>query len=289
MRWKLKPEWMDRAGRTASAVLGLLLLAASWMRTSLERLEAREEERAVFLSEADYCSPGLFGYQDYCDFKRFRGVFDEVAAFDQQKVSLEFAGRHHFVEAAWITEELFGVFNIRPRLAGPDLGWESPGAWLSDACWRENFGADPSAIGASVIVNRKAFRLAGVLPPGFSFPDKTEIWLPIAAGEMRADRGSGHFRVVARLAPETSFKAAQDHFQSSLKALRRKFPEVFEAEGSLLAPIECYPRYLAFNSGVEILERGSEAEQASENGALPVLLESEELVSTRPAADHKRG
>ena len=48
---------------------------------------------------------------------------------------------------------------------------------ISDTVWREQFGADPSAVGRAVRVNGAPAVVTGVMPPGFKFPFMQQAWL----------------------------------------------------------------------------------------------------------------
>src|SRR4029077_8583677 len=44
-------------------------------------------------------------------------------------------------------------------------------ALLSDALWRDHFSADPLVVGTTLILDRQAYTVVGVLPARFRFPD----------------------------------------------------------------------------------------------------------------------
>ena len=59
--------------------------------------------------------------------------------------------------------------------------------------------ARPGAIGRTVTFGQRAVTIVGVMPPGFGFPGRTDIWyFPSSAGET-ASRSAHNYRVVARL------------------------------------------------------------------------------------------
>jgi predicted permease len=47
---------------------------------------------------------------------------------------------------------------------------------LSHQVWIDRYGQDPDVIGREILVNGATLRVAGVLPEGFSFPYREEIW-----------------------------------------------------------------------------------------------------------------
>jgi hypothetical protein len=65
-------------------------------------------------------------------------------------------------------------------------------ALLSNALWQSRFGGRSDALGQTIHVFGKTLTVVGILPPGFQFPDKTDIWIPtntiVPDAESRAGR-----------------------------------------------------------------------------------------------------
>lgn len=82
-----------------------------------------------------------------------------------------------------------------------------PVAILSDAAWRERFGADPHVIGRALSLDGTSRTVIGVLRPAFTFPARTEIWtlLPIDAATAQL-RSEWRVDVFGRARPGTAFE-----------------------------------------------------------------------------------
>lgn len=88
---------------------------------------------------------------------------------------------------AYVTPNLFPMLGVRPvvgRLLGAEdlqLTGETP-VLISYDLWQSRFSGDPGLIGKSIQVpgtfRRRAFRLVGVMPRGFAFPDGANLWVP---------------------------------------------------------------------------------------------------------------
>ena len=48
-------------------------------------------------------------------------------------------------------------------------------AVLSDALWERTFARDPAAIGRPILLDRQPFTIVGVMPRGFTFPQRGPI------------------------------------------------------------------------------------------------------------------
>jgi predicted permease len=50
---------------------------------------------------------------------------------------------------------------------------------LSHGLWRRRFAADPGIVGRAVILNDIPTTVVGVMPRGFDFPQRAELWIPL--------------------------------------------------------------------------------------------------------------
>jgi len=92
--------------------------------------------------------------------------------------------------AAYVSANYFSVLGVGPLLGRTFLPEEdrkgsAAVAVLSYSLWQRRFGGRQNILGAEIRVTsfgRQEFTVAGVMPQGFHFPEKTDIWLP--AGQM---------------------------------------------------------------------------------------------------------
>ena len=55
----------------------------------------------------------------------------------------------------------------------------APVAILSYGFWERRYGKDPAIIGRTVRMNGAPTTVIGVMPQGFSFPQKQDLWVPL--------------------------------------------------------------------------------------------------------------
>ncbi len=76
---------------------------------------------------------------------------------------------------------------------------------ISDSLWRNRFNADPQIVGTDIRMSGQHYRVLGVMPAGFSFPNRnTQIWLPFAftdAQRSDTERGNEYSQTVGRMRP----------------------------------------------------------------------------------------
>jgi putative ABC transport system permease protein len=79
---------------------------------------------------------------------------------------------------------------------------------MSNGLWKRRFGSDPSVLRETLSLNGRSFTVVGVMPAGFDFPAKTELWVPAAPRE-GLFMGAVVFKLIGRLAPDFSLEQAQ--------------------------------------------------------------------------------
>jgi putative ABC transport system permease protein len=146
-------------------------------------------------------------------------------------------------KCAYVTSTLFSTLRVRPWLGRALLPEEDQlegnrVAILSYEYWRRRFAADPNVIGRTLTVDtfgRRDYTVAGVMRPGFDFPNQTEIWLPVGwDGIPRARRGPW-LSVIARLKDGVPARQAQ----SELSAIQSRIAERYRdaSSGAAVIPL----------------------------------------------------
>ncbi len=123
-------------------------------------------------------------YPDLVDLQQARS-FEDIGAYLTRSFTLSGgeAGAER-VRGASVTPNLFPLLNVAPVLGrhflsdeGMPPGLESS-VMLTDGLWRRRYGADPDIVGRDIIVNERARTVVGILPPGFRFPERDELYMP---------------------------------------------------------------------------------------------------------------
>jgi putative ABC transport system permease protein len=170
---------------------------------------------------------------NYVDWKAQTQIFQDAAAVADRVYSLTGNGiEPEEVQGAAVTWNLFAVLGIRAALGREFLAEEDrPGAarvvLISHGLWKRRFGGDSGLVGRQVLVNDQKYTVVGVMPPGFSYPNRdTEIWTPIAlTPEELANRGGHYLHVVARLRSGVTLAKANAELQVLCTRLARTYPD----------------------------------------------------------------
>ena len=108
-----------------------------------------------------------------------------------------------------------------------------PLAVISYALWLNRYHRDPNIVGASIVLNRKAYSIVGVMPRSFEFPllegrlDQAQLWVPMSLGpdELSDDAaGNWGYQMVARLKDGVSLSQATQDVDRVAQQIMRDFP-----------------------------------------------------------------
>jgi predicted permease len=181
---------------------------------------------------------------NFRDWQRMATSFTAMGAFTTASANLVDRGEPERLIGARVTAEVLPVLGVRPllgRVFTPEEDREGAAGTviISHGLWRERFGSDPHAIGRTVVLNDLPFQIIGVMPPGFSFPQReAQFW---TAMRFRAadfeDRANWYLYGIARLRPGVSVDDAQAELSVIAAQLERQYPAENKNKGATVADL----------------------------------------------------
>jgi predicted permease len=158
-----------------------------------------------------------------------------VSLYRDDGVIVGEAGRAEREFVMRVTPDFFATLGVAPALGRAFVEDETAfgrdrAIVLSDTYWRQQYAADPGAVGRRIRVNGLSYTIVGVLPREFRFlSSKARLFLPLASGSddrMSARRHWGSSsRMVARLAAGTTLSEAQAQIDADNAANESADPE----------------------------------------------------------------
>lgn len=227
MRTALRHLWRQCRQRPAFfavtvLVLGLGIGAATLVFSIVDAVVLRplpyaEADRLVTLWDTntekglthDPISP--VNFMDY----RVLPVFADAAAWWRPGINLEDPGQDPLrVNTIEVSNNLFSLLGVTPQVgegfpASTTLHHPDKVAVISDRLWRSRYQADPTVVGRPLSLNGTAYRVVGVMPPGFHYPDDVDVWQRLQWDLTQHSRSAHFMEAVARLAPGTTLTEAQ--------------------------------------------------------------------------------
>jgi putative ABC transport system permease protein len=168
---------------------------------------------------------------DVLDLERYQTSLADFAAYTIGTLNLSGDERPERYEGGYVSARLFRLLGVAPTL-GRDFSEADyvPGApavvMLGHALWQQRYQGDAAIVGRTVRVGGAPATVIGVMPPGFQFPQRQEVWAP--APVQVSDIGRGHawsFEVVGRLKPGVGHDAVAAEYDALLERIGREHPD----------------------------------------------------------------
>ena len=115
-------------------------------------------------------------------------VFEDIALFrNLANFNLTGAGEPERLLGARISANLLPLLGVSPVLGRgfteeeDEIGNDTV-VLLSDVLWRRRFGADPSIVGKTIMLNGVPYTVVGVMGPDFQYPAREfQVWTPLTS------------------------------------------------------------------------------------------------------------
>ncbi|HBK56669.1 MAG TPA: hypothetical protein DDZ76_10400 [Xanthomonadales bacterium] len=177
-------------------------------------------ERLVEVYNSYPNTPGLAyagtSIPDYLDRREQVQSLEDMALFTWTSFNLASeGGSPEHLRVLKATPSLFSTLQTTASLGrvfeeGHAIPGEDRVVVLSHALWQNRFGADPAIVGRDVRLSGQPYRVIGVMPEGFAFPERDiRAWVPFAfTPEQRLDteRGNEYSASIGRLQPGASIE-----------------------------------------------------------------------------------
>src|SRR5262245_4161398 len=178
---------------------------------------------------------GTVSYPDYEDWRARARSFEDMACFLNTGLNLTGVDPPVAASSRRVSWNFFPIIDVKPQLSRlftdqDDRPGATPTALISHGLWTEKFGGDSSVIGKTIRLNGAPFEVIGVLPPGFEFLRRDDIYVPLGLwftpGHNILKR-SNHFPlyVLGRLKRGATVEQARVEMESISRQLEREYPE----------------------------------------------------------------
>lgn len=188
---------------------------------------------------------GSISEAEYLDFLEENQVFESIAIYRNQNRNLippDGEPQRAFIKS--VTGQFFALLR-RPALLGRTLTPEddSPGAdrvaVASYGFWQRAWGGRESAVGSTVDLEGERYTVVGVMPEGFSYPDKrTDLWTAARVDPANLpNRGAHNYQGIARLEDGVTLEQARADVAAIARRLQERYPESYPEESGYSAVV----------------------------------------------------
>ena len=166
---------------------------------------------------------------DYHDWHDQSTAFEAMSQYNFGESAISTGPNAEYAMVASVSPEFFRVFAIDPIIGRHFSTEESKpsgtaAVLISDSYWHSHYSGNPNVLGKTVRVYGRTLNIVGVLPAGFRFPDKTDIWLPINTIFPESESRTGHnYLVIGKLKPEVTLAQAQTQMTAIADRLEQQY------------------------------------------------------------------
>jgi putative ABC transport system permease protein len=136
------------------------------------------------------------------------------------------------INCAIADTHFFNIFGVQPEIGrlyrDNDKKSDTPVAVVSDSFYRRIFQGNPNILGKTIKSGELELTIVGVMPPGFDFPERSEIWIPdydFIVQPKTQERSAHNFRAVGLLKPAVSVREAQAEMKTIGARLAQQYPK----------------------------------------------------------------
>jgi putative ABC transport system permease protein len=191
----------------------------------LRPLPFRDADRLVLLGDHLGGSPHIsITAREITTYSSATAAFSSLGAYITTDYELSGSAQPEEVDAARLTAGIFLTLGVQPVLGRVFTPQEEdarqPLAVISYALWLNRYNCDPHVLGSSIVLDRKAYSIIGVMPRSFEFPlraghlDQVQLWVPMSLTPDELSNpyaGYWGYHMVARLKDGVTLpQAAQD-------------------------------------------------------------------------------
>ncbi len=212
----------------------------------VQRLPYRDADRLAIVWEHNTVRgnrSNVVGPANFIHWREMNQVFEDLATVTiTYSVTVTGNGDPEELQAQSISAELFQILGVQPALGRGFTAAENvPGTRsivISDRLWKRRFGSDRTILEKPIVSQGTPYTVVGVMPPGFSFLDKSvDVWLPIGfTAQSRIPRGRS-LTVVGRLKPGLTVERAQLDMTQVSAQLTQMFPDFNTGWTSRVVPL----------------------------------------------------
>ncbi|HWP42779.1 MAG TPA: ABC transporter permease, partial [Blastocatellia bacterium] len=196
-------------------------------------------EYSISESAESTVSPGSF-----IEWQRQQTVFERLEAYRGDQYNLTGAGEPERVSAERVTAGFFDMLGVSP-LYGRGFAPQDdrPGSddvvIISYSLWQRRFGGSVDALGRTILLNGRGYRVIGIMPRDFEPPQrKPELWTPMAfTARDEQNYGGRYISAMGRLRPNVTAEQAAAEMDTIAGRLAEAHPQYNAGVGIKLIPL----------------------------------------------------
>jgi predicted permease len=201
----------------------------------LRPLPYQESHSLLTLNERSPVMDGMsISYPNFEDWRSQNHVFEKIGVFNRESYNLTGFGEAERILTAQASADLFSALRVNTVVGrlftnAEDQPGGTPVVVLSYGLWQRRFGGQMSILDQALTLNGKSYTVIGVMPQGFQYPSRVEMWVPVGqlSGDPNWKERGNHpgLYAVARLKPGATLAQAQADMETIAANLEKQYPD----------------------------------------------------------------
>jgi putative ABC transport system permease protein len=192
-----------------------------------------DQNRIIYFSEYFTKVPteeNAVSYPDFVDFKKQATTLEGIGVSEDATFILSGSEKPERYLGSFISADSFSFLGVKPalgRLFRPeeDQLKAQPVALLGYDVWMKHFGGDSHVVGKVVTLNGKRATIIGVMPAGWRFPTRSDIWMPLMQDSNGQHRGKFYLLGFAKLKKGVSIAQARTELETIAARIAAEHPD----------------------------------------------------------------
>jgi predicted permease len=172
-------------------------------------------------------------YASYLDLEHESKLLEDISSFRPWSFNVTGEGEPEQISGALVSGSFFSALGIQAHI-GRTINLEDDRAGgdnrvivLSYSLWQSRFASDQEIIGKILRVNAEDYRVIGVMPRGFDYPDKSRVWCPLVPdGALGTNRRAHLLTVIGDVRPGASAESIQGELTQIAEQIEKQNPGV---------------------------------------------------------------
>jgi ABC-type lipoprotein release transport system permease subunit len=212
----------------------------------LRSLPYPDADRIVQLREVSEKGTQMsFTEPNYLDLRARNQSFEAVAQYSGWPSTVLGGSQPVRTSVLYATGEFFQVMGVRPvigRTFSPEdiSAGNKTLAVVSYGFWQRLLNGKTDLSDTTLNIDDASYSIIGVMPPGFNFPQGTEVWTQRELSPPQTSRSAHNWSVVARLRGDLQLEQAQADASAIGRQLKQEYGREMDAVDFAVVPLQEY-------------------------------------------------
>ena len=175
---------------------------------------------------------------DLLDIRDGTQLFEGFSVYIGGEMGVQLRDRAEFTGTYFVNPDFFRVLGLQAAYGRTfeQRDGETVSV-VSEPFAQRNFGSAANALGQDVRVENQTYRVVGVLPAGFPFPARTNVWVPTPLKPENLNRTAYNYHAIAKLRAGVTLDAAKAQLDTVGVRLATQFPDSNRNKSFVAVPL----------------------------------------------------